>query len=237
MEEILESREIVDLVKNYCTTTFAKKLVAEMKFALLVGIAAAGKDSVLKILLGDADFAKIVTTITRPPRIGEINGVNYHFITDEIAKENLLARKYFEAKIVHGRVYGTTINELAKISRTKKIALADVDVQGVAEYQKFAKNLVAVFLIPPDFATWQTRWQKRGAISRDEKLRRTESAVRELTDALGKNYYRFVINDDLPRAARVCDEIFHGQQKTYKDDFARTIAEKLRDDIAKSLEK
>jgi guanylate kinase len=233
MEETTESREIMELVEDYRAPEPAEKLVAKMKVALIVGVASAGKDSIIRELLKTDKYARIITTIPRAPREGEINGVNYYFINDEKVRENLLAKKYFEAKIVHGRVYGTTTAELSRIAAQKKIALGDVDVQGVEEYHKVCKKLVAIFVIPPDFATWMERWKLRGdTLDQDEVERRMLSAEAELDFAIKSKYYRFVVNDDLLRAAKVADEIIRrGKKFSYKDDFARIIAEKLHDDI------
>ena len=214
----------------------AEDLVANMRIALLVGIASAGKDSILRKLMESDDYARIITTIPRAPRPNEINGVDYYFINDEIVRQNLLDHKYFETKMVHGRVYGTTTAELERIAGQQKIALGDVEVQGVDEYHTVAgDNLTAIFVIPPDYETWQERWLARGEMTPDEKLRRTNSAVMELDHALKANYYRFLINDNLDRAAKVADELIHGRAANYKDDFARIIAHKLHDDIVKTL--
>lgn len=232
MEELNSPSQTV--VNNYTAPNSAKRLIASMCVALVVGIVAAGKDSVMQILLKNSEYARIVTTVTRPPRLGEIQDVSYHFIDNQTATQNLLQHKYFEAKLVHGRVYGTTIAELEKIAAQHKIALADVDVQGVDEYHAADQaQLVAVFLIPPDFTIWQERWLARGVTDANEKRVRMQSAVHELEHALSVTYYKFVVNDDLTRAAQLVNDIFHHQD--YDDDAARVTAQKLHDDIVDSL--
>jgi guanylate kinase len=238
MEDEPVDRKIRELVKNYRTTEAAEKIVAGMKIALLVGVAAAGKDSIKQELLKTGYYARIVTTIPRAPREGEVDGVNYYFIDEKTVRENLVQEKYFEAKLVHGRVYGTTTAELERIAKEDKIALGDVDVQGVEEFHAILEdNLRAIFIIPPDFRTWQERWQKRGdTIDQGEMKRRMLSAQAELSFALRSSYYRFVVNDDLMRAARVADDLIRKEKRhSYKDDFARLIAEKLHDDMVAYL--
>lgn len=222
-----------ELVRNYSTPQEAKELVEKMQIALIVGIAAAGKDSFLKILLQSGRYARIITTVPREPRPGEVDGVNYYFIDDEKARQNLLEQKYFETKMVHGRVYGTTTAELERIAAQDKIALGDVDVQGVDEYHRYAKKLTAIFIIPPDFATWLKRWQMRGDTGdKEEVKRRMISAEEELDFALKANYYYFVVNDDLEESARIADELIQkGAEFSYDDQSARQMAEKLHDDI------
>lgn len=225
------------LVKNYRAPESAKNLVKNMRIALLIGIVAAGKDSILQILLQNKDFARIVTTISRAPRPTEIEGKNYYFIDDQQVQKNLLEKKYFEAKIVHGKIYGTTITELEKISRENKIALADVDVQGVAEFHAANPKIPAIFIVPPNFSTWLARWKNRDQnISRDNFLTRLISAKNELDFALSSDYFQFVINDDLAGAAQEVEKIIRGEQIENQYS-AKKLAQNLRTDIVKMLEK
>lgn len=232
--------DLQNLVENYETPTAAKELVGKMNIALIAGIAAAGKDSILRKLLADKDhFSRIITTIPRTPRPGEIPDVSYHFIDENQVRENLADHAYFETKMVHGRVYGTTIAELERIDGDGKIAIGDVDVQGVAEYQSvLGENLRAIFVVPPSFEVWQERWNGRNDSDSDtEKARRMLSAKNELATALDEKYYRVVVNDDLARAAETARKIILEPDfaKNYDDAPARKIARELYDRIAVTL--
>jgi guanylate kinase len=237
MHDNLATPEIQNLVKNYRAPMAAVTLVQSMPIALIAGIVAAGKDSLLKKLTETGHYARIITTISRAPRPHEIDGVNYYFISPDQARDNLIQQKYFEAKLVHGRVYGTSTAELERIQAAHKIALADVDVQGVDEYHAAAgDNLTAIFVVPPDFATWQARWRGRGDTTDTAEIaRRTNSALMELRHALNQGYYHFLINDDLDRAAGAADEIFRGQIGLHHDQAAREVAQRLHDEIAHEL--
>ena len=114
---------------------------------LLVGISGAGKDTVKRCLLEDNEFADIVSYTTRQPRqnagVLETPGVDYHFI-DEAAAVNMLENhEFIEAKFVHGTVYGTGAKEIQAIAEAGKIAVTDIDVQGVSEYKKLSGDVVA----------------------------------------------------------------------------------------------
>lgn len=233
-------QDLLKLTDEYEAPENAKKLVSKMKIALIVGIAAAGKDSILRELLTDTrHFSRIVTTISRKPRPNEIPDVSYHFIEDNLVRENLKQHKYFEAKIVHGRIYGTTTSELVRIHDSKKIAIGDIDVQGVEEYYRILdKKLKTIFIIPPDFTTWQKRWAGRSDSNNDEeKHRRMVSAEAELDFALRSNYYQFVINNDLNKAAEIVRNLILDRNfaKNYDDTRAKKIARKLHDDISEEL--
>ena len=224
--------DIEVLVKNYKAPERAKNIVKQMKFALIVGITGAGKNAIQDELFKSGEYEKIITTIPRAPRAHEKDGVDYYFINDETVRQNLLNQEYFEVKIVHGRPYGTTTKELERVVAKNKTTMADVDVQGVDEYYAVAgDNVTAIFLIPPDYGTWYERLFGRSKFSNSEIARRIESAIMEIRYALNRDYYHFVINDDLIETAKLADKIIHGEFSNYDDSAARAVAEKLLNDI------
>ena len=122
-----------------------RQLVADTKFVLLVGISGAGKDTTKQRLLQDPEFADIVSYTTRPPRqnagVMETPGVDYHFIDEAMAVKMLENHEFIEAKFVHGTVYGTSAKEIQAIAEAGKIAVTDIDVQGVSEYKKLSGDV------------------------------------------------------------------------------------------------
>ena len=117
------------------------------------------------------------------------------------------------------------------------MAITDVDVQGVAEYEQLAPGCIAIFIVPPDYETWLERLKKRYATEEDfqaEWPKRHQSAIKELAHALEVPYYHVIINADLERAVRVCKEIIErGDLFSRKDDEARLAARNLLNDIMK----
>ena len=231
--------EIEKLIAEYQPVESTIQLVRDTKIALLAGISGAGKDTIKKRLLKLPEFRDIVSHTTRPPRINngraEQNGVDYHFIDQKIAEEMLLGHKFIEAKFVHGTVYGTSAAELKLAHDQNRVAITDIDIQGVAEYERLAPGSVAIFIVPPDYQTWIKRLKKRYATEADfqaEWPRRRQSAIKELAHALEVPYYHVIINDDLERAIRVTGEIIlRGDIFKCQDDEARLAARNLLDDI------
>ena len=148
-----------------------------------------------------------------------------------------MSHKFIEAKFVHGTVYGTSAAELKLAHDQNQVAITDVDVQGVAEYEQLAPGCIAIFIVPPDYKTWLERLKKRYATEEDfqaEWPKRHQSAIKELAHALEVPYYHVIINDDLERAVRVCKEIIErGDLFSRKDDEARLAARNLLNDIIK----
>jgi guanylate kinase len=226
-------------IANYQTPQKAIELVRSTKIVLLVGISAAGKDTIKKRLLEVADFRDIVSHTTRSKRanngVPEQDGVDYHFITLDQAAKMVDAHEFIEAKFVHGTVYGTSVEALQTIHDQDKIALTDLDVQGVSEYKAMSQDVIALFILPPDFDTWVQRFKKRYESEDEfntEFAKRSRTALVELEHALEVPYYHFIINDDLDRVVRVIDEIAHRQDEFNEHDTeARDIARDLLEAI------
>ncbi len=229
------------VIREYQPIEAAVALVRDTKIALLTGISGAGKDTIKRRLLRSPSFRDIVSHTTREPRANngqpERDGIDYHFIDQKIAEEMLLDHKFIEAKFVHGTVYGTSAAELKLAHDNNQVAITDVDVQGVAEYEQLAPGCIAIFIVPPDYKTWLERLKKRYATEEDfqaEWPKRHQSAIKELAHALEVPYYHVIINDDLERAVRVCKEIIErGDLFSRKDDEARLAARNLLNDIMK----
>ena len=233
--------EIENLITNYQPTESTVQLVRDTKIALLAGISGAGKDTIKKRLLKLPEFRDIVSHTTRPPRINngsiEQDGIDYHFIDQKIAEEMLQNNEFIEAKFVHGTVYGTSVAELKLAHDQNRVAITDVDVQGVEEYERLDPESIAIFIVPPDYQTWIERLKKRYGTEEDfrtEWPKRRQSAISELAHALEVPYYYVIINDDLDRAVRVTEEIIlRGDIFKRQDDEARLAARGLLNDIIK----
>ena len=227
--------DLEQLITDYQPTAETVAMVQQTRLALLAGISGAGKDTIKRQLLADEAFRDIISHTTRAPRVNnhrdEQDGIDYHFIDLATAEQMLQNHEFIEAKFVHGTVYGTSVAELRLAHDQGRIAITDIDVQGVAEYEALAPACVAIFIVPPDYDTWLARLSSRYASPEEfqaEWPKRRQSAIRELTHALEVPYYHVIINDDLDRAVRVVREITQrGDVFNRKDDEARLAARQL----------
>lgn len=232
-------QDVEFLIKNYQTPPEAIELVGRSRFLLLAGISGAGKDTTKRHLLKDSKYRDIVSYTTRPPRFNngkeEINGVDYNFISMEEAAAMLRNRQFIEAKFVHGRVYGTGIAQIEEAYNNGQISVTDIDIEGVAEYKKLNEKVIAVFILPPDYETWRSRFANRYETEADfetDFARRLPEAVSSLKAALAQPYYHFILNDDFRNTARIIDQIMHQEVEfNYKDIEVRLRAEQLLKDI------
>lgn len=231
--------DIEHLIAEYQPPESAFETIRHAKIALLVGISGAGKDTIKKALLTRPGFDDIVSHTTRSLRsnagVLEIDGEDYHFISEAIAHSMLERGEFVEAKFVHGTIYGTTIEEVRRASESG-VAVNDLDVQGVAEYKNVSSEVIAIFIVPPTYDAWIERLKKRYASEEEfeaEWPKRRDSAITELEQALLVPYYHFIINDSLDQAVGAAIEIIaHPKDEFHsKDDEARFAARKLLSSI------
>jgi len=166
-------------------------------FLVLAGPTASGKSTLCERLVADASFgfARVVTTTTRAPRPGEVNGVHYHFLSPESFDEKQRAGEFLEWAWVHGdRRYGTLASSVIEPLERGQALVANVDVQGVASFREararyplLAQALVTVFIeIAPD--QLQARIRARGTDDEAEIARRVATAEREFAEAAKFEY-------------------------------------------------
>ncbi len=234
--------KLLEKLNSYKPPKSATTLIGNTEVVFFVGVTGAGKDTIMKRLLKCPDYHLIVSHTTRSPRVNhgilETNGVDYHFIDFETAENMLDNGGYIEAKVFSNNIYGTSLAEIQMAHDEGKIALADIEVQGVAEYYAISKNITPIFIIPPDFDTWHERLNKRhhgNQIDSDEMILRMKTAETELQEALTKTYFEYVINDDLEDAIKIADSIAHGHKSKSKNHEAKIIAEKLLKDLQEYL--
>lgn len=231
--------ELEQQIAVYQPSEAAMELVRSTPITLLVGISGAGKDTIKRKLLATGDYHDIVSHTTRAPRANngamETPDVDYHFIDAAEASRMVADHEFIEAKFVHGTVYGTSVDELRRSHDEGKIAVTDIDVQGVAEYKSLAQNVIALFILPPNYSTWRQRLSARYESTEAfeaEWPKRRDSAIAELTHALEVPYYHFIVNDELDEAVGVADEITkHGDVFYRKDDELRLRARDLLEAI------
>lgn len=234
--------KIEKLIREYQPSESVRQLVIQTKIVLLVGISGAGKDTTKQRLMQSSEFADIVSYTTRQPRqnkgIWEREGIDYNYIDEATAARLLESHAFVEAKFVHGTVYGTGVKQIQDIRDAGKIAVTDIDVQGVDEYKKLSPGVVAIFLLPPNYQEWRRRLSVRYASQEEfdrEWPKRYNSAIREITHALEVPYYHFVINDDIDETARIVRAIaLKPDVYNRKDDEARLAARDLLEQLKAS---
>jgi guanylate kinase len=194
-------KEFQKALSNYKPNIEVIDLLNNVKVVLLVAPAASGRNTIIRNMIMTGKYYYLVSDTTRQPRVNngipERSGVEYWFRTEVEFLEGLKRGEYIEAAIIHEQqVSGTSIDELRVAREKNLIAITDIDLQGCENIRDFA-DIDNVFVLPPDFDEWMRRMDTRGAMDPQEKKRRLQSAVREISDAMDKDYFKFLVNWDL----------------------------------------
>ena len=150
------------------------------------------------------ELAYSVSATTRPPRPGERDGVDYHFLSVSDFREGIRSGAWAEWAEVHGNYYGTAAATLREAASSGRHVLLDIDVQGAAQLAARFPESITIFIMPPSMDALARRLSGRGTDDPDEVARRLAAAEREM--AQRRNYRHIVVNDDLEAAAAaLCD--------------------------------
>jgi len=159
---------------------------------ILTGASGAGKSSVLERLLANPELGlvRFVTTTTRPPRQGEVNGLEYHFTDRESFERDLAAGKFFESAKVYNYLYGSHRDSLEEQRSKGKPLIMILDVQGATTVKRELPDAFVIFIdAPPEHL--KHRLEARGSAIRDlrERLAKIddERALASTADAYVEN--------------------------------------------------
>jgi guanylate kinase len=145
----------------------------------------AGKSTLCDALRQTSDFVYSVSCTTRPPRAGEIDGEDYHFLSEAAFAERLTSGEFLEHANVHGKFYGTLRDPILTNLHKGVDVLIDIDTQGAAAIRAFddvfvRQALVDVFIMPPDLDELRRRLTKRGTETPEQIEVRLVTAAREM---------------------------------------------------------
>ena len=158
----------------------------------------AGKTSISKRLLQkDRKLALSISCTTRPKRKGEINKKDYIFITEEDFKRKINNNKFIEHASVFGYSYGTLKQTVSNFFKNKRDVLFDIDWQGFQQLKQSGKDVVGIFILPPNKKELISRLKKRGRDTSDEMKKRMSLAKDEISHFPEYDYV--VINKDIEK--------------------------------------
>ena len=145
----------------------------------------AGKSTLLNALRPGADFVYSVSCTTRPPRAGEIDGEDYHFLSADDFARKLAAGEFLESAEVHGNHYGTRRAAVIDQLAAGVDVLIDIDVQGAGQIRSDANaeiraSIADIFIMPPSLDELRHRLVKRGTETPEQIEMRMTNAATEM---------------------------------------------------------
>lgn len=157
----------------------------------------AGKTTISRALLAqDKDIAMSVSATTRPPRPGEVDGQDYHFVPMARFQAMVEENEFLEHARVFDNYYGTPKAPVEAVLAAGRDVLFDVDWQGTQQLrQNAAKDLVAIFVLPPSYGELERRLKARAQDSDEVVARRMAKAEDEMSH--WPEYDYILVNSDI----------------------------------------
>lgn len=179
----------------------------ENRLFVLAGPTAVGKGTVATFIHNHEPGVMLsVSATTRRPRVNEVEGVSYYFVSDAEFDRMVRDGEFLEWATVHNAYrYGTPRRPVETALASGKKVLLEIDLQGARRVRETMPRAFLVFLMPPSWEELVRRLIGRGTEGPEERRRRLETAKVEL--AAASEFDAIVINDDVERAAREIAEL------------------------------
>ena len=192
--------------------TNTDKLARRGLLFILSSPSGAGKTTISRRLLtADDEIELSVSATTRPPRAGEIDGIDYHFISEAKFRDMVERDEFYEWAEVFGNFYGTPKGYIRQGLKEGRDFLFDIDWQGTQQlYQKDQQDAVSVFILPPSLPELRRRLESRATDSEDVIDRRMDRARAEISHWAEYDYV--VVNDDVDECFSKVREILHAER-------------------------
>lgn len=173
--------------------------MSAVRMILIAAPSGAGKNSFMGRALADFPVLKdIVTYTTRQKREGETHGVDYHFVTRPDFEEKIEQGFFAEWSPVHDSLYGTSHQSLEQAWNDGRVAIMDIDVQGVEKFTKIYPDAVSIFILPPSIEELKNRILTRDKKAPKNLELRLKNAEKEIQQAHQFDYQ--VVNDDFEKS-------------------------------------
>ncbi len=162
---------------------------------IITAASGAGKTSLVSQLLArDSQVKLSISHTTRQPRLGELDGVHYHFVPEAQFLEILNAGGFLESAAVHGSKYGTAQSGVDAALQAGDDVILEIDWQGAAQVRKLYLQSISIFILPPSVETLEQRLNNRGQDSAEVIAKRVAAARAEMSHVVEFDYV--TINDN-----------------------------------------
>ena len=208
-----------------------------MTFPIILSSPSGGGKTTIayKLLAMRADVGYSVSCTTRPPRPGEIDGRDYHFLSLEKFKRGKAEREFAESAEVHGHLYGTLRAEVERVLSSGRHVIMDIDVQGAKQFARAFPDSVLVFILPPSAEVLVERLKARGTEDRKSLIRRFKSAKAELKAI--DLYPYLIVNDEIDSAVTAVSSIIDAEGlKRSRNGALDARVEELMDGIQRAID-
>ncbi len=174
---------------------------------IISGTTCAGKGTVIKKLLErNKNMVLSLSYTSRPIRKGEVDGIDYKFISHEEFERKIENGDFLEyAKVRYGEYFGTPKENIENLLRAGKDVILEIDVQGAKQIKEKLPETILIFIMAPSMEEVKRRIKARGAETAEQIVDRFQTAYREINEVNKYNYV--VVNDNLEEAIQKVEAI------------------------------
>ncbi len=174
---------------------------------IISGTTCAGKGTVIKKLLErNKNMVLSLSYTSRPIRKGEVDGIDYKFISHEEFERKIKKGDFLEyAKVRYGEYFGTPKENIENLLEAGKDVILEIDVQGAKQIKKKLPETILIFIMAPSMEEIKRRIKARGSETAEQIVDRFQTAYREINEVNKYNYV--VVNDNLEEAIQKVEAI------------------------------
>lgn len=178
---------------------------------VISGPSGAGKGTICKSFLErNNNVVLSVSATTRSPRNGEVEGVNYYFMSKEEFKVKIEADDFLEYAEVYDNYYGTPKSNVEEVLESGKDVILEIDIQGALKVKENTQEGVFIFILPPSMEELKQRIINRGSETKESLMKRFKSAYKEINFVSKYNYA--VVNDEVELAVQKLEAIIAAEK-------------------------
>lgn len=183
------------------------------KLFIISGCSGVGKGTLLKLFLEkNSDVKLSISATTRKPRKGEVDGVNYFFISKQEFEESVQNNEFLEWAEFSGNFYGTKKSFVEKTLNKGIDIILEIEVKGANQVKEKMPEAKTIFIMPPSVETLEARLRGRHTEDEETIQKRLNEAKREIQ--AGQKFDYQIINDNLDDALSNLQNIFNSERNT-----------------------
>lgn len=179
------------------------------KLFIVSGPSGSGKSTITKKVRDILNIPLSISATTRKPRVGEVDGVDYYFLTTNEFEKKIKNDEFFEYANVHGNYYGTLISQIDKKLELGQNVILEIDVQGGIIAKSKRPDAILIFCRTEDENILENRLRARNTDSEEIILKRLENAKKELE--YEKKYDYVIVNKELEISIQELINIINGE--------------------------
>lgn len=187
----------------------------EGKIFVISGPSGSGKSTIANALLEEPDTVFSISMTTRKIREGEVDGVNYYFVTDEEYDRTVAEGGFLEHAEIYNHKYGTPKKPALENLKKGLNVILEIEMQGALQVKESYPDAVLIFVLPPSLKILRERIENRGTDSKEEIDKRMAATVKEL-DYL-KDYDYYIVNDIKEVAVETVKNIMRIEKQKVKN--------------------